>query len=99
MDDGLLDVVVAGPFTRRGVAAILPGAYRGRHVRHPTVQVLRTRTVLIEPDLRLGGAPPVAFADGEPVGPLPVTVECVPAALSVLVPTGRQVEPEPSSPR
>ena len=84
MDDGLLDVVVAGPFTRRGVAAVLPGAYRGRHVHHPAVRVLRTRSVLVEADPTLGGPPPVAFADGEPLGALPLQVDVQPGALAVL---------------
>ncbi len=85
MTDGLLDVLVAGPFTRRGVVAVLPGAYRGRHVRHPAVQVLRTRSVLVEADPRLGAPPPVAYADGERVGPLPLRATVVPGALAVLV--------------
>ena len=84
MTDGLLDVVVAGPFTRRGVLAVLPGAYRGRHVRHPAVRVLRTRSVLVEADPRLGGPPPVAYADGERLGPLPLRATVVPGALAVL---------------
>ena len=84
LTDGLLDVVVAGPFSRRGVVAVLPGAYRGRHVRHPAVQVLRTRSVLVEADPRLGPRPPVAFADGERLGPLPLRATVVPGALHVL---------------
>lgn len=84
MTDGLLDVVVAGPFTKLGVVRILPGAYAGRHVRHPSVQVFRSRTVLIEPDPRLGGMPPAAFADGERLGPLPLRAEVHPGALGVL---------------
>lgn len=84
MDDGLLDVVVAGPFTKIGVVKIFPGMYAGRHLRHPAVQVFRSRTVLIEPDARLGGMPPAAFADGERLGPLPLRAEIHPGALGVL---------------
>ncbi len=84
MTDGLLDVVVAGPSTRRGVVAVLPGTYRGRHVRHPAVQVLRSRSVLVEADPHLGAPPPVAYADGERLGPLPVRATVVPGALAVL---------------
>ena len=84
MDDGLLDVVVAGPFTRAGIVRIFPGMYTGRHLRHPAVQVVRTRTVLLEPDPRLGPLPPTAFADGERLGPLPLYAKVHPAALSVL---------------
>lgn len=84
MDDGLLDVVVAGPFSKVGVVRIFPGMYAGRHLRHPAVQVFRSRSVLIESDLRLGGEPPAAFADGERLGPLPLRADIHPGALAVL---------------
>jgi len=84
MNDGLLDVVVAGPFSKLGVVKIFPGMYAGRHLRHPAVQVFRSRTVLLEPDLRLGGMPPAAFADGERLGPLPLRAEVHPGVLGVL---------------
>lgn len=83
-EDGLLDVVVAGPFTRTGVVGIFPRLYQGTHVTDPRVRVLRGRTVTIEPTPALGPHPPVAFADGERIGPLPLRVEAVPGALTVL---------------
>ncbi|WP_066588794.1 diacylglycerol/lipid kinase family protein [Cellulomonas timonensis] len=84
IDDGLLDVVVAGPFTRSGVVRIFPGMYTGRHVRHPAVQVFRSRTALIEPVERLGSVPPDAFADGERLGPTPLQAQVHPGAVRVL---------------
>ncbi|MFI2752018.1 diacylglycerol/lipid kinase family protein [Cellulomonas sp. P22] len=84
IDDGLLDVVVAGPFTRGGVVRVFPGMYAGRHVRHPAVQVFRTRTALIEPVPGLGPTPPDAFADGERVGPSPLAAQVHPGAVRVL---------------
>ena len=84
MVDGLLDVVVAGPFTRLGVVRMVPKMYAGRHLRHPAVQVFRSHAVRIEPDLRLGGVPPVAFADGERLGPLPLRAEVHAGVLGVL---------------
>lgn len=86
MDDGLLDVVVAGPVTRAGVLRIFPGMYAGRHVHHPQVRVLRSRRVLVEPASHLGGLPPEAHADGERIGPLPLVAEVVPGAVRVLAP-------------
>ncbi|MCU1431258.1 MAG: diacylglycerol kinase catalytic region [Actinotalea sp.] len=83
VDDGLLDVVVAGPFSRAGVIRIFPGMYRGRHVVHPAVQVLRTRSVLIEHS-EIGPVPPVAFSDGERLGPLPLRVAVRPGAVLLL---------------
>jgi diacylglycerol kinase (ATP) len=84
VDDGLLDLVVAGPFTRRGVVRIFPGIYRGRHVGDPRVRIERARRVLIEPVGHLGAVPPAAFADGERIGPLPLEAIVVPGALHVL---------------
>ncbi len=83
-EDGLLDVVVAGPFSRTATMRIFPRLYTGSHVEHPKVSVLRSRTVTIEPVAALGPHPPVAFADGERIGPLPLRVEVVPGALQVL---------------
>lgn len=85
LDDGLLDVVVAGPFSRWGAARIFPGTYRGSHVGHPRVGVMRARVVTVEP-AGVGAVPPAAFADGEHVGVLPVRVEVRPGVLRVLAP-------------
>ncbi len=81
--DGLLDVVVAGPLTRAGLLAVFPRVYSGGHVRHPAVEVMRTTRVLIEPSGH-GAPPPVAFVDGERLGPAPLVVESRPGAVRVL---------------
>jgi diacylglycerol kinase (ATP) len=83
MDDGLLDVVVAGPFSRTGVVRIFPGIYAGRHIRNPGVRVFHSRTVLIEPT-SLGDHPPEAYADGEWIGPLPLRAVVHPGAVQVM---------------
>lgn len=82
-DDGLLDVVLVSGLTRVGLLALFPRVYPGTHVRHPACQVLRSRTVLVEPS-DLGPHPPDAFADGEHLGPLPLRLEVVPGAVHVL---------------
>ncbi|EHR61759.1 diacylglycerol/lipid kinase family protein [Saccharomonospora cyanea] len=78
-DDGAFDVTVVGPVSPLRLARILPRLRTGTHVRHPSVHTLRASRV------HVAGAPewPV-FADGDPVGALPVSVTCVPGALSVL---------------
>lgn len=83
LDDGLLDVVVAGPLTRAGLVAIFPRVYTGDHVRHPACQVLRSTRVLVEAS-PLGPPPPETFSDGEPLGALPLQVEVRPGAVRVL---------------
>jgi len=83
MDDGLVDVVIAGPLSRRQLLAIFPKVYSGAHVDHPACTVLRSRSVLIEHS-HVGPVPPVAFADGERLGPLPLRVEVRPGAVRLL---------------
>ncbi|KGM09851.1 diacylglycerol/lipid kinase family protein [Cellulomonas bogoriensis] len=84
-DDGLLDVVVAGPLSRTALLRIFPSVYRGAHVHHPVCEVRRSRTVLLEPAPSEGlRHPPTAFADGEPVGQVPLLVRVRPGALTLL---------------
>jgi diacylglycerol kinase (ATP) len=87
LDDGLLDVVLAGPLTRWHAAATFPGMYAGRHLHRPGVGALRARAVTIEAT-DAGTNPPHAFADGEHLGALPLRTEVVPGALTVLHPAG-----------
>ncbi|GLX19280.1 hypothetical protein Slala02_18190 [Streptomyces lavendulae subsp. lavendulae] len=57
---------------------MFPQVYKGTHLSHPKVTVHRAAKVTLEaPDL-------TAYADGEPLGPLPVTAECVPGAVRLL---------------
>ncbi len=87
LDDGLLDVVLVGPVRRLELARVFPLVYLGRHVSHPAVTVLRGREVVIEPHLAGGhAAPPHAYADGEPIGPLPVRCTVRPDAVRLLAP-------------
>ena len=77
-DDGLLDVTILGAVPRASPAR-LPRVYKGSHTGHPAVTVHRARRVTLE-------APGViAYADGERVGPIPLTCEIVPGSLHVLV--------------
>jgi len=78
IDDGLLDVSVLGPVSKLEFLKTFPKVYKGTHVHHPAVTIRRARVVQLE-------AIAVAYADGERVGPLPLTCECVPGAVRVLV--------------
>jgi len=78
VDDGLLDVTWLGPIPTGSFLRLFPRVYKGTHVHHPSVSTYRARSLTID-------APgQVAYADGERVGPLPVTVEVEAAALRVL---------------
>lgn len=83
MDDGLLDVVIAGPLSRRELLSVFPKVYSGKHVNHPALTILRTTSVLLEHS-HVGPMPPAAFADGERIGPLPLRVEIRPGAVRLL---------------
>jgi diacylglycerol kinase (ATP) len=76
--DGLLDVTVVGPLTRRDLLRTFPRLADGTHVRHPAVSQHRGAVV------ELTGSGLSAHADGEPVAPLPATAHCVPGALAVV---------------
>ncbi len=80
VDDGLLDVVVINAMSRPELVRTYPRLYRGSHVRHPAYEHHRVRSVTV------GSPGVVAFADGERVGPLPLTARCEPGALRVLAP-------------
>jgi diacylglycerol kinase (ATP) len=80
LDDGLLDVCVLAPVSKPDFVRTLPKARAGRHVDHPAVTIRRARTVtLASPGV-------VAYADGERMGPLPLTCECVAGAVQVFAP-------------
>ncbi|SDN72312.1 diacylglycerol kinase [Geodermatophilus sp. DSM 45219] len=80
--DGVFDVTVVGPVSRRELVRTRSRLTAGTHVEHPAVTVHRARRV------GLAGQGLTAYADGEPVAPLPATSVCVPGALTV-VGTGR----------
>ena len=80
IDDGWLDVVVIGPMSKLELVRTYPKLYTGTHVRHPQYEHHRVRSVTV-------AAPGiVGYADGERLGPLPLTVDVVPRALHVLTP-------------
>jgi diacylglycerol kinase (ATP) len=80
LDDGLLDVVVIGPISKLELVRTYPKLFKGTHIHHPEYRHYPARTVTI-------AAPGVvAYADGERIAALPLTVDVVPGALRVLVP-------------
>ena len=80
LDDGMLDVVVIKPLSKLDLLRTYPKLFRGTHVHHPQYRHHRVRRVTV-------AAPGiVAYADGERIGALPLTIEVAPGALRVLVP-------------
>jgi YegS/Rv2252/BmrU family lipid kinase len=82
LDDGLLEVVVLEDISKREfLTKLLPKVFKGSHVALPSVHVFRAAEVEISAD-----RPFAMYADGDPIGELPLRVRAVPAAISVLVP-------------
>lgn len=78
LEDGLLDVTLVRPAGRLRLLRLLPRVYRGTHTTTvPEVSTYRIRAA------RLVSPGTTAYADGEPLGPLPVSVEVVPRAVRV----------------
>ena len=81
LTDGQLDVVMIADAPKRTFVRLLPTVYRGTHVRHDAVTVLRGADVEIRAD-----RPLTLYADGDPLAVLPATVRLLPAAVRVMVP-------------
>ncbi len=74
ISDGLFDVMILRPVSKIEFLKVFPRVFAGTHLSHSAVEVLRSRTVRIE-------SKAVAYADGERIGQLPVTAECIRGAL------------------
>jgi len=82
LDDGLLDVVVLENVPKLTfLTKILPRVFKGEHLREPRVHVLRAREITVSAD-----RPFTMYADGDPIGELPLRVRALPGAINVIVP-------------
>ena len=79
LDDGLLDIVVAGDLGRWSSLVALAKLYRGTHVNGRDVLAFRARSLEVELERELP-----TRADGEPVRARSLTVRVLPRALTVL---------------
>ncbi|WP_127472769.1 diacylglycerol kinase [Microbacterium sulfonylureivorans] len=78
--DGLLDLVLVRPAGRLRLLRLLPRVYAGTHASVPEVAMHRVRSV------RLSASGVTAYADGDPIGALPLTIDVAPGALTVFAP-------------
>jgi diacylglycerol kinase (ATP) len=77
LDDGMLDVVIIKPMSKGKLIRTYPKLFKGTHTTVAEYEHHRARTVTV-------AAPGiVSYADGERFGALPLTIECVPGALTV----------------
>jgi len=80
IDDGHLDVVIIKPLSRLELLRVYPQLFSGKHVTHRQYEHHLAREVsLAAPGI-------VAYADGERLGSLPLTVRVSPNALRVYAP-------------
>lgn len=78
LSDGLLDVTIVHEVSRAELLTLFP-RLRGRDfVRHPALEYLRARSVVVD-GVGLSG-----MADGEPLGVPPLTCTAVPGALTIM---------------
>lgn len=81
-DDGLLDAcLVHGMGRWELLLCAFPRVFRGTHVYLTGIETLRGRELRVASDVAAD-----VYADGERIGPLPVTLRAVPRALSVVLP-------------
>ncbi|HAH10927.1 MAG TPA: transcriptional regulator [Alphaproteobacteria bacterium] len=77
-DDGLFDVIILGDAPQAESLSVMRMIYKGEHVRHPSVTVLRGRSVIATPVEATGGASVFLDVDGEGPGKLPAVFEILP---------------------
>jgi len=77
--DGYFDVMVLHPVSKFEFIKVFPRVFKGTHITHPAVEIVRSRSVKITADA-------VAYADGERIGQLPVNAQCIPGALLTWLP-------------
>ena len=78
IQDGYFDVMVLHPISKFEFMKVFPRVFAGTHVSHPAVEIVRSRTVSIE-------SKAIAYADGERIGQLPVSAECIANAVHTWV--------------
>ena len=70
LHDGLFDVMILKPVSKLEFIKVFPSVYSGEHVNHPEVDVYRTSKISIN-------STAIAYADGERIGALPISAECI----------------------
>ena len=79
INDGFFNVMVLHPISKLEFIKVFPRVFKGTHITHPAVEIVRSKKVSITSDA-------VAYADGERIGQLPIAAECVPGVLATWMP-------------
>jgi YegS/Rv2252/BmrU family lipid kinase len=81
LDDGRLEVLMCRAYSKLRWLVDIPSVFRGTHVDNPHVTFVSGQEVEIRADRRF-----VVYADGDPIGALPVKVTIAKQVLRVIVP-------------
>lgn len=73
IDDGYMDIIIAGPLSRFSLLATLPKIFSGLHLEHPSVRHIKARKAKIKT-----WPPKTLLPDGEIFGVTPATIEVHP---------------------
>ena len=79
--DGQLDVVTIAAQSKLRYLRGLPRVFNGSHLTDPAVDIVQGREITFRAD-----RPFTAYADGDPIGDLPLTVKVLAGALRVVAP-------------
>ena len=80
LGDGFFDLVIIDDITKPDLIRSLPRIYKGTHLTHPKVTLMRAREVEIRPEVKMA-----VQADGELLGEAPARFSILPAALNVVL--------------
>jgi len=82
LDDGMLEVIVLENVSKIAfLTRLIPKVFKGEHVELPSVRCFRAREVAISCERAFD-----MYADGDPIGRLPVRVRALQGAIRMLVP-------------
>src|SRR3954452_24253533 len=81
LEDGSLDVVTIAHQSKLRYLRGLPRVFNGSHLKDPAIKIVQGREITFAAD-----RPFTAYADGDPIGELPLTVRVLPGALRVVAP-------------
>ena len=79
IDDGFMDIIVAGPLSRASLLATLPKIYKGTHLDHPCVRYFKARQARI-----ITWPKKTILPDGEFFGTTPSTIRVHPGLVQYL---------------
>jgi diacylglycerol kinase (ATP) len=83
LDDGKLDIMILKAMSKFDLVKTFPKVFRGAHLDHPAVQMLRGRRIEVAAERTMQ-----VFGDGDHIGTLPATFEVLDGAIRVVVPPG-----------